>query len=79
MGAIVGAVVGYLYGSRVGKDGHAELKQSWETIRTSEEVRGMLAGGISIAGGLVQRGGQLLIDRLQGSSSSSSASTRRAA
>jgi len=65
MGAIVGVVVGYMLGSRSTASGRSELRESWQAIKTSEEVRGLLATGITIAGGLVNRGGQLLADRLQ--------------
>lgn len=67
MGAIVGVVIGYMLGTRAGERGGSELRASWHEIRTSEEMRDMVAGGISIAGSVVQRGSQMLVDRLQSS------------
>ena len=65
MGAIVGVVVGYVLGSRTSASGRSELRESWQAIKTSEEVRGMLATGVTLAGGLANRGSQLLAERLQ--------------
>lgn len=65
MGAIVGVVIGYVLGSRSGEKGFEELREAWRTISTSEEVRDMVAGGLSVAGGLVRQGRGLLADRLQ--------------
>ena len=67
MGTIVGVVIGYMLGTRAGERGRSELRESWHAIRTSDEMRDMVAGGISIAGSVVQRGSQMLVDRLQSS------------
>jgi hypothetical protein len=76
MGAIVGVVVGYVLGSRTTANGRSELRQSWQAIKTSEEVRSVLATGLTIAGGLANRGSQLLANRLQRVGENSSALRR---
>jgi len=65
MGAMVGLVIGYMLGARGGKDSWAEIQDSWTTITTSEEVRDLLAGGVTMAADLVQRGAGIIADRLQ--------------
>ena len=67
MGAIIGVVIGYVLGTRAGEKGFEELRDAWKTITTSEEVRDLVAGGISIAGDALRRGGGLLAERLQAS------------
>ena len=65
MGAMVGLVIGYVIGTRAGEQGWSELRSAWTTIKTSEEVRDMISGGVSMAGDLVQRGTTMLAERLQ--------------
>jgi hypothetical protein len=64
MGAIVGVVIGYVLGTRAGEKGWEELQEAWHTISTSEEVRDLVSGGLSVAGDLVRRGSALLAERL---------------
>jgi len=49
METIIGFVAGYLVGSREGKAGAERLRESWNAIRTSPEVRRMAAEALSIA------------------------------
>jgi hypothetical protein len=65
MGAMVGVVIGYVLGTRAGEKGYEELRDAWKTIRSSDEVKDMVAGGFSIARGLLQRGSEMLATRLQ--------------
>ncbi|HKE76199.1 MAG TPA: hypothetical protein VKB57_21460 [Acidimicrobiales bacterium] len=64
MGAIVGVVVGYVLGTRAGEKGWEELRDAWETISTSEEVRDLVSGGLSMAGDMVRRASDLVNERL---------------
>ena len=64
MGAVVGFVIGYLYGTRAGEDGLEELWDAWQVIASSDEARDLVAGGISIARDLVTQGRGALADRL---------------
>jgi hypothetical protein len=60
METLIGFAVGYVFGTRQGREGLANARRSWEAIRTSPEVRQMLAGGVAIAGSAfrqVLRGG----------------------
>ena len=49
METIVGFVVGYLVGTREGKDGLDRLRSSWHSIRTSPEVRRLAGEAVSMA------------------------------
>jgi hypothetical protein len=71
MGVIIGVIVGYVMGTKSGETGLAELKEAWKTIRSSDEAKEIMAGGLSMAAGLISRGGGLLAERLQTASSSS--------
>ena len=51
MGVIIGVIVGYVMGTRSGDQGLTELKNAWNTIRSSEEARDIVAGGLSMAAG----------------------------
>ena len=65
MGALVGFLLGYLYGTRVGQEGLEELVRSWEVISSSDEVRDLVAGGVSMARDLALHGRGMLADRIQ--------------
>jgi hypothetical protein len=67
MGAIVGVVIGYALGTRAGEEGWEELRDAWKTITSSEEVRDIVSGGFLMARQLLQRGGAILAERLEGS------------
>jgi hypothetical protein len=65
MGAMVGMVIGYVLGTRAGERGFDELRDSWETISSSQEVRDMIAGGVSLAAVMLRQGRVALAERLQ--------------
>jgi hypothetical protein len=67
MGAMIGMVIGYVLGTRAGERGFEELKDAWQTITTSEEVKDMVVGGVSLLGDLARQGRDLLAERLQSS------------
>ena len=64
MGAMVGFVLGYILGVKAGADGEKQLRDAWQTITSSEEVKDLLSGGLSMAGDLIRQGRGLLVDRL---------------
>lgn len=65
MGALIGFAVGYVFGMRKGPEGFDELRESWETISSSEEVRDLVSGGASILRDLLLRRRSVIADRLQ--------------
>ena len=65
MGVIIGVIVGYVMGAKAGEQGLAEAKEAWATIRSSDEAREIVAGGMSMVAGLLRRGGGMLAARLQ--------------
>jgi hypothetical protein len=71
MGVIIGVIVGYVMGSKSGDRGLEELKDAWRTIRSSEEAKEIMAGGLSMAASLIGRGGGMLAERFQASAGGS--------
>ncbi len=75
MGVLIGVIVGYVMGAKSGEQGIEELKDAWATIRSSDEAKELMAGGLSIAKGLLTRGGGMLAERLQSAGNGSSSMT----
>ena len=55
MGTIIGFVAGFLVGTREGKAGLERLKTSWNTIRSSPEVRKLAVDTVSMAEQVIRR------------------------
>ena len=55
METIVGFLVGYVVGSREGKEGVERLRTSWQSIKTSPEVRRLAGEALSVAEQVTQR------------------------
>ncbi|MFI5040518.1 MAG: hypothetical protein ACHQNA_01495 [Acidimicrobiales bacterium] len=64
MGAIIGFLLGYVLGTRAGDKGWLELQESWNTIRSSEEVRDIIAGGWATGRDLMRQGAGVMAGRL---------------
>ncbi|MCK4177980.1 hypothetical protein ACFFRE_06835 [Aciditerrimonas ferrireducens] len=64
MGALIGFVVGYVMGTRAGREGFEELRRAWDTIVRSQEVRDMVSGGMAMGKDLLQQGRGLLAERI---------------
>jgi hypothetical protein len=77
MGALIGFVVGYVLGTRAGDKGAAELKEAWNTIRSSDEARHLVTQGVEMTKGVVQQAPSMLMDRLQARSSGASSTALR--
>ena len=43
MAAVIAFIVGYVLGTRAGEEGFEELKDAWQTISSSAEVKDLLA------------------------------------
>ena len=65
MGVLMGVVVGYVLGTRAGEKGYDEFRAALRTITSSDEVKDLASGGLSLARDLLRRGGGVLVDRLQ--------------
>lgn len=65
MGAIIGLLIGYVLGVRAGDKGYQELRESWQTITTSQGFRDLLGGLFALTGEFVTRGRGVLAQRLQ--------------
>jgi hypothetical protein len=72
MAAILGAVIGYIFGTRDGKEGWDEIRDAWKVITTSEEVRDLISGGVSMGRDILGRGGEAFAGRMGGSKSDGS-------
>ena len=55
METIIGFVAGYLVGVNSGRDGLQRVRSSWQTIRTSPEVRRLVTEGVAVAQAAVGR------------------------
>jgi len=55
METIIGFVAGYLTGVSEGREGFQRARKSLDAIRTSPEVRRMVADGVGLAQGLLGR------------------------
>jgi|HubBroStandDraft_4_1064222.scaffolds.fasta_scaffold1647814_2 hypothetical protein len=64
MGTVIGVVIGYALGTRAGEDGWTEFYEAWKVIRSSEEVRDLVIGGLSVAKELIGRGAEQLAGAL---------------
>jgi hypothetical protein len=60
MGVIIGVVVGYAFGTRAGDKGWAETSEAWKVIRSSEEVRDLVLGGLSVASQVLKGSGRFV-------------------
>jgi len=60
MGVVIGVIVGFALGSRAGSEGWSELEDAWHTITTSEEVRDLVSGGLSIARDVIERRAEVI-------------------
>jgi len=60
MGAIIGVVIGYALGTHAGEQGWEEFKEAWKVISTSDEVKDLLAGGLSLGRDIVRRGSDVI-------------------
>ena len=66
-----------MLGTRAGDKGAAELKEAWNTIRSSDEARNLVAQGVEMTKGVVQQAPTMLRDRLQARSSGESSTALR--
>jgi hypothetical protein len=74
MGVIIGVVVGYVMGAKSGEQGLEEIRQAWATIKSSDEARDLVTGGLAMAASLISRGGDMLVQRLQADGNGSTSS-----
>ncbi len=52
MGMLGAFVFGYILGAKAGPESLVEIRKAWTTISQSEEVKGAIAIGMSMAGGM---------------------------
>jgi len=67
METLIGFAVGYLVGTKQGREGLAKVRESWDAIRQSPEVRQFLQTGATVAGSAVRQvlgggGGAMISD-----------------
>lgn len=55
MEALIGFAIGYVVGTKQGKEGLAKLRESFDAIRSSPEFRQFVAGGASVASGAARQ------------------------
>lgn len=64
MGAIIGFVLGYAFGTRAGQNGWTQLIESWQRISSSEEFKELLTDGMSVAPEFLRHGAEVIVERL---------------
>ncbi|MBP2320026.1 hypothetical protein JOF56_000411 [Kibdelosporangium banguiense] len=50
METVIGFAIGFVVGTQQGRDGLAKLRDSWNAVSTSPEVRQAVSVGVSMAG-----------------------------
>lgn len=53
---MIGFFFGYLFGTKAGKEGYEEMKESLLTIASSGEMRDLVGGAISVVGDVLRQG-----------------------
>ncbi len=64
MGAIVGFLLGYAFGTRAGEGGWSQLLESWQKIASSDEFKDLLTEGLNMAPDFLRQGAGALVERL---------------
>ena len=65
MGAFFAFIAGYVVGMRAGAQGYEELRDAWNTIRESDEVKELVSTGFAIAADLLSRGRDVVADQME--------------
>jgi hypothetical protein len=60
MGVIIGVVVGYAFGAHAGEKSWSDVSEAWKVIRSSEEVRDLVVGGLSVASEVLKGSGRFV-------------------
>ena len=55
METLIGFVIGYVVGTRQGREGLQKAREALDAIRNSDEVRQMVVTGAAVAGGAVKQ------------------------
>lgn len=55
METLIGFAIGYLVGTKQGRDGLAKVRESLDAIRNSPDVRQMVVAGAAVAGSAVRQ------------------------
>ena len=63
MGVVIGFALGYVFGTRAGREGYEELRTAVRDIAESQDIREAVGSAISIVGGIVRAGQGALGDR----------------
>jgi len=61
MGVVIGVLIGYAMGSRAGAGSWVEIEEAWNSIMSSQEVKDIVSGGMSMAKDMVNRRADILI------------------
>ena len=56
MGVMIGFFLGYVFGTRAGREGFEEMKEALLTIGASGELRELVGGGVSLVADVLRQG-----------------------
>lgn len=62
MGVMVGFVLGYVFGTRAGREGYEEMVRAVRTIASSGDLKELIGGGVSVLGDVLKQGSAALGD-----------------
>ena len=68
MEALLGFAVGYFLGTKAGREGLQELRESWKVVSASDEFQGLTTTAKSMAGMAMQQSVKVSMDVAKGNS-----------
>ena len=63
MGVVIGFAVGYVFGTKAGREGYEQLRGAVRDIAESDNVREVVGAAISVVGDIMRAGQGVVADR----------------
>lgn len=63
MGVMIGFTLGYIFGTRAGEEGYAEMVGALKSITSSGELKELVGGAVSVLADVLKQGTSALSDR----------------
>ena len=68
MGVVIGFALGYVFGTKAGREGYEELREAVRAIAESNDVKEVVGAAISVVGDILRAGQGVVSDRPAGTS-----------
>lgn len=62
MGVVIGFTLGYIFGTKAGREGYEELREAVRGIADSDDVREVVGAAISAVAGILRAGQGVISD-----------------